>query len=79
MSPGAENTTREDRLIFFKEMTEDKFVAALDVGTTTLRCCIFNQKAQLCGSGIDQVSFLEFSNIFFSIRNVMFYTVIFFR
>lgn len=55
MSPGSENTTRGEPIDLLKDMDE-KFVAALDVGTTTLRCYVFDQKAQLRGSAVDQVN-----------------------
>jgi hypothetical protein len=34
-----------------------KFVAALDVGTTTVRCHIFDQHAKIVGSASAQVHF----------------------
>lgn len=36
----------------------DKFVAALDVGTTTIRCIIFDQSLQVRGSAHDEVQLL---------------------
>lgn len=36
----------------------DKFVAALDVGTTTIRCLILDQSLQLRGSAHDEVQLL---------------------
>lgn len=35
----------------------DKFIGALDVGTTTLRCMIFNSSLEICGSSNEQVFF----------------------
>lgn len=36
-------------------MTEEKYIASLDVGTTTVRCYIFNSKAETVGKGLGQV------------------------
>jgi glycerol kinase len=34
----------------------DKFIAALDIGTTTIRCYIFDHEANIVGSAFDAVS-----------------------
>lgn len=65
MSPGSEKTARGHRTVLPKEMPEEKFVAALDVGTTTIRCCIFDQTAQLRGSAADQVAIFFLNKIYF--------------
>ena len=39
----------------------EKYVAALDVGTTKLKCIIFDQNMNVRGEEAALVSFLEFS------------------
>lgn len=35
----------------------EKYIAALDVGTTTIRCFIYDSKVNIIGSATDQVRF----------------------
>lgn len=39
-------------------ISEDKFIAALDIGTTTIRCIIFDQSLHVRGSAHDEVQLL---------------------
>lgn len=39
-------------------MSADKYVAALDVGTTTIRCYIYDKNVQICGSASENVELL---------------------
>lgn len=34
---------------------EDKYILTLDIGTSTIRCFIYNSKAETVGKAIDQV------------------------
>ena len=56
MSPGPEITSGEQQMVVVNEAEgENKYVAALDVGTTTIRCHVFDQNAQIKGSANDLV------------------------
>lgn len=41
-----------------RDRSEEKFIAALDIGTTTIRCIIFDQSLQVRGSAHDEVQLL---------------------
>lgn len=43
-------------------MNNEKFVAALDVGTTTIRCFIYDSNVQIRGSSCEQVNILIANN-----------------
>lgn len=45
--------------------TDEKYIAAVDIGTTSLRCYIFNSKAEIIGRASTQVNlnFIHFYKI----------------
>lgn len=43
-------------MVMVDEVRAEKYIAALDVGTTTIRCHIFDQNAQIKGTATDQVN-----------------------
>lgn len=65
MSPGSENA-RGQQMVMVEEVQAGKYIAALDVGTTTIRCHIFDQNAQIKGTATDQVIFMWFLTGIFS-------------
>lgn len=44
--------------------TSSRFVAALDIGTTTIRCIIFDQTMQIRGLAHDQVGCKNYKGLF---------------
>lgn len=42
---------------------EAQYIASLDVGTTTLRCFIYNSQARVCGRAEEKASSCSFSHI----------------
>lgn len=48
-------SVKTDEVTIKQKMTRDGYVAALDIGTTTLRCQIIDRNGECVGSAFDKV------------------------